>query len=480
MPRSLTGRLALGSIALAVAFLVGTGAGLFVVLRGLHADAVAGGLEDVAGSLLPQVRQGLTDGTLRATIADLRTQLASRGIDVLLVDGDGTLRSLDGGPVGSLDGALGADLAVGAIAHGTSVLTDGRRIAWAAVVVRPRTAVTARAIATLTTDRSGAQALGDLVRAIPLLALVLLLVGAPIAWLISRSVTRPLERLADAASRLPGGGHEPIPLEGPSEVRELTTTFNAMADELAATRSHERELLANLRHDLRTPVTVIAGFAEAIADGTASGDQVVPAADAIRAEAGRLDRLVDELGAIERVRSGRAGLRPESIVPAELLEATRDRFAARAEAAGVGLEVISSSSAPGAGSPALFVADRVSVDRMLGNLVENALRAVASGGHVWLAAQLLAGAAGAPRIALSVTDDGPGFPPGSLERVFERFYRADPSRAGTGSGLGLAIVRELAEAHGGTAIAENVAPHGARVSVVLPVTFGAAETADRP
>ena len=75
---------------------------------------------------------------------------------------------------------------------------------------------------------------------------------------------------------------------------------------------------------------------------------------------------------------------------------------------------------------------------------------------------------GPGRVALSVTDDGPGFPPGTVDRVFERFYRADPSRSGLGSGLGLAIVRELAEAHGGTAHAEGVAPHGARVSVVLP------------
>jgi signal transduction histidine kinase len=74
-----------------------------------------------------------------------------------------------------------------------------------------------------------------------------------------------------------------------------------------------------------------------------------------------------------------------------------------------------------------------------------------------------------PAIAFSVVDDGPGFPPGGVERAFERFYRGDRSRTGSGSGLGLSIVRELAIAHGGTAIAENLSPRGARVSVVLPV-----------
>ena len=92
-----------------------------------------------------------------------------------------------------------------------------------------------------------------------------------------------------------------------------------------------------------------------------------------------------------------------------------------------------------------------------------------SRGHVWLQATAgaAAGASG-QTVVLAVTDDGPGFPPGAAEHVFERFYRADPARTGPGSGLGLAIVRELATAHGGAARAENVAPHGARVSVTLP------------
>jgi signal transduction histidine kinase len=72
-------------------------------------------------------------------------------------------------------------------------------------------------------------------------------------------------------------------------------------------------------------------------------------------------------------------------------------------------------------------------------------------------------------VSMSVTDDGPGFPPGTTEKVFERFFRADPSRSGSGSGLGLAIVRELARAHGGEAWAENVAPHGARITVLMPI-----------
>jgi two-component system sensor histidine kinase KdpD len=108
------------------------------------------------------------------------------------------------------------------------------------------------------------------------------------------------------------------------------------------------------------------------------------------------------------------------------------------------------------------------VERILQNLVDNALSVLPRGGHVWLRSGSMTVPGRPPGISLSVTDDGPGFPPGTTERVFERFYRADPSRTGAGSGLGLAIVRELARAHGGEAWAENVAPHGARVSVLLP------------
>jgi signal transduction histidine kinase len=144
--------------------------------------------------------------------------------------------------------------------------------------------------------------------------------------------------------------------------------------------------------------------------------------------------------------------------------------------AGVELEVLGSAD-PGTGTPTNqleFVADRGALERIMANLISNAL-AAAPGGHVWLSAAagppiVIGSSSGATSetVTLAVTDDGPGFPPGATARAFERFYRADPARAGSGSGLGLAIVREFAAAHGGTAHAENVAPRGARVSVVLP------------
>jgi two-component system OmpR family sensor kinase len=232
-------------------------------------------------------------------------------------------------------------------------------------------------------------------------------------------------------------------------------------------------LLADLRHDLRTPLTVIGGYAAALADGTAAGDEALRAARTIGDEAARLERLVDELGAVERLRRGADGLRPEPIDAADLLHSSAERFRAAAASAGIELAIVDEGSVgrgrdPDAGSaaePLGFVADRGAIERIMANLISNALAAAPSpGGHVWLSAV----AGSHETVTLAVTDDGPGFPPGAAARAFERFFRADPARAGAGSGLGLSIVREFAAAHGGTAHAENVAPRGARVSVVLP------------
>jgi len=468
MPRSLRGRLVAAFVAVALTLLIALSGTLFLVLRGLHADATSASLADVAGSVLPQVRQSLGTGNLRGTIEDVRDELASRNIEVMLIGGDGRLRPIGGDPTG--DPIMPADGTPGDTLRGTVEL-HGQRYLYAATVIRRAAAVAPRAVAFLAVDRSGAQSLADLARTLPVVGIVILLVATPLAWLVARSVTRPLDRVASTAAGLPGGGPiEPLPLEGPVEVRALTGTFNSMALELDATRRREAELLANLRHDLRTPLTVIAGYATALRDGTATGADAARAAAAIEEESERLARLVDEMGAFERIRSGEDGLRPEQIDVPALLAATAARFAPQAESAGVQIAV--NAGAVGATPAALdLAADRLALERMLGNLVTNAMTAVGRRGSVRLeagATSLARDGASVPAVWLGVIDDGPGFPPGGAARAFERFWRADPARAGSGSGLGLAIVRELAAAHGGSVYAENVAPHGARVGVVLP------------
>jgi signal transduction histidine kinase len=482
MAHGLTARIALAFFGVAIVTWLAIGGALFLVLRQLRADQAGGRLEDVATLLASQARASIVAGDVQGGLATIRDQAAELGTLVFVVGSGGRIVGVEGSqspPAGTFQVDLG-----GASSHGVATFPNGQPYVYAATSLRGGALIGQRAFVVAAPDRSGREALGDLVAAVPAVILVSLIVGAPIAWLVARSVGAPLRRLAAATAAVPSSQVGALALEGPSEVREVIARFNAMTAELADTRLRERELLANLRHDLRTPLTVIGGFAAALADGTATGEAAGRAARAIEEESARLEALVDELDAIERLRTGAAGLRPEPLDAIDALRQTAERFAPGAASAGVELRVEEPSPDsgsgdagapdPGATKPASdlrFAADRLAVDRMLGNLVANALQAAPRpGGRIWLAARSLAPAsAGEPaRIALSVTDDGPGFAPGTVDRVFERFYRADPARSGHGSGLGLAIVRELAEAHGGTALAEQVAPHGARVSVILP------------
>jgi signal transduction histidine kinase len=467
-PRSLGGRLIAAFALLALAIVVAVGGAMFVVLRGLHEEQTLGALSDVASGVVPQVREAIGTGQLRGTVLEVKEQLAANDIDLLLIGADGRLRPIAEGNKPDSFGPvlLTQDKLLGDEVRGSVTLTDAGyqgRNAYVATALRRAGNAGPRAVAFVTPDRSGALALADVGRTIPIVIGVILLIATPLALALSRSVTQPLRRLAAATVDIPAGRATALPLEGPAEVRELTGTFNAMAGELEATRRRESELLANLRHDLRTPLTVIAGFAAALRDGTAHGDSAEAAARAIEEEAGRLERLVAEVGAVERIRSGEEQIRPEMVDAGEVLAATAARFGTRAAAEGVELGV---ATAPGA--QLSMAADRLALDRMLGNLVENALAAVDGEGHV----VIQAGPASLPgtvdAIRFDVIDDGPGFPEGAATRAFERFWRADPARSGSGSGLGLAIVRELAVAHGGIVHAENHEPHGARVGFTLP------------
>lgn len=467
MLRSLGGRLVAAFAILALLVVLAVGGTMFVVLRGLHADATLSALGDVAGSMLPQVREAIGTGELRGTVLEVRDQLAARGYDLMLIGAEGRLRPIGGTPVGPV--VLDRDEPSGKQVSGSVTLLSGRYLYVATALRRVGTSGP-RAVAFLVPDRSGALALADVGRMIPIVAVVVALIATPLAVVLARSVTRPLRAMADATADIPAGRATALPLEGPKEVRELTGTFNAMALELEATRARERDLLANLRHDLRTPLTVIAGFATALRDGTATGEAATNAARAIEEEAARLERLVEEIGAVELIGAGEAGIRPEMLDARLLVAESVARFGARATAAGVDLAASDASL-----EPLPLAADRLAMERLLGNLVENAIAAAARdragrarAGTVRIEAALERPAGGPESIRIDVLDDGPGFPEGAANRAFERFWRGDPARAGSGSGLGLAIVRELAEAHGGSAHVENRSPRGARVGVTLP------------
>ena len=464
MPDRVSSRIAVAFTVVGLVAALAVGAGLFVGVRTLHQEATIANLGDLAQPVLARVRAIGALAELRPALAAIKAELpAEIGLYGLVGERVVTAEAGDAAvDIGAIE--VGADLKAGQSVGGSLPALDGSRVLYSATVVRRDGLVVGPVAVVLTApDRSGALALRDLLRVLPAVAIVTALIAIPIAWLLSRSITRPLRRLAEATAIVPAGGASPTPPlvpDGPREVRDLTHRFNAMTAELDRIRAEERDLLANIRHDLRTPLTVVSGFAEALRDGTAAAagpEGVARAGDAIAQEADRMGRLIEDLRSIDELGTGGIALRPESLDSGALTAEAVARFAPRAAAGGVELRAEADAGLS-------LAADRAAVERILGNLIDNALAVARGGGRVLVEARLAPGGG----VAFRVSDDGPGFPAGSLDRAFDRFYRADPARTGPGTGLGLSIVRALARAHGGDAVAENLAPSGARITVTLP------------
>ena len=223
-----------------------------------------------------------------------------------------------------------------------------------------------------------------------------------------------------------------------------------------------RDFVANVSHELKTPLTAIAGYAETLVSEAAPGSQPAQFAATIMAHARRMQRLVEDLLDLSRIESG--GWQPEPTT-LDVQAAAREAwgpFEERANAAKVTFLVQVAAGAE------QMTADADGLRQVLSNLFDNALRHMPRGGQVVVSATPLAGGGGG--IALAISDSGTGIPQEHLPRIFERFYRVDPSRSREqgGTGLGLAIVKHLVEAHGGYAIAESVLSRGTTIRLVFP------------
>lgn len=248
------------------------------------------------------------------------------------------------------------------------------------------------------------------------------------------------------------------------EVHALATNFNQMADRVQQSQQAQRDFIANVSHDLKTPLTSIQGYSQAILDGTAAGPAAQQrAALIISQEAQRLTHLVEEVIDLARLESGALHLHRRPMDANELGAELADNFRPRYEAAAVTLMWTPAPSA------LPLVADAARLRRALANLLDNALAHTPPGGAVTL--QTEAWAAGAC-VRFTVTDTGAGIPPAELDRIWERFYRGDRARTGrSGSGLGLAIVKEIAEAHGGEAGVASTVGQGSCFWLTAPVNM---------
>jgi two-component system sensor histidine kinase BaeS len=265
------------------------------------------------------------------------------------------------------------------------------------------------------------------------------LLAALAAFLLARRISRPVDRIAAAARTLAGGTHpEPVPVEGATEIATLASAFNELAAQLQQAQEAERSFLLSVSHELKTPLTAIRGYAEAVEDGVLDPRE---AAATVASEARRLERLVKDLLDLARMNRTDFGVQNSEIDLGEVAEDAVRRYGKQARSFGVNLWAVTESYAP-----AIADADRTL--QIVSNLVENALRLTPEGGEVRVVAE--------PGV-LRVEDTGPGLAEADTERAFERFYLHE--RYGlerkVGTGLGLAIVKELALAMGGDVEVES-------------------------
>lgn len=288
-----------------------------------------------------------------------------------------------------------------------------------------------------------------------------LVVAAGTAWLVGRRIARPLTAVAATAERMGGGDLAArADVDGPREVAAVARSLDSMAEALQAADEQRRTMVADVAHELRSPVANLRAYVEAMVDGVAepSGDDLAVLVDEVH----RLDHLIGDLQELALAEAGEVRLDPGPVDVGAALERAATALRARADEAGVALDVEAGAACP----PVL--ADPGRLQQILANLTENALRHSPPGGRVTLTARR-AEAAGEEVVEVQVLDEGPGLG-GDAERVFDRFWRADASRnrASGGAGLGLAISRRLAELSGGALVARNRETGGAAFVLTLP------------
>ena len=286
-----------------------------------------------------------------------------------------------------------------------------------------------------------------------------------VSFILARRITRPVHALARAAREVATGRYTTRvpPPPGGDELTTLAGAFNQMAEALQTSEQRRQELLSDLAHELRTPLATIDGYLEGVGDGVMPADQQT--LQVLQTETARLRRLVDDLGAVSRAEARQLDLQVTRCQPDQLVSAAVQAAQPAYTAKQVTLTAKLQPHLP----PVMADPDRIG--EVLANLLANALRHTPPGGHVEVAATSLAN----QHLQIIVTDTGEGIPAELLERIFERFYRADPARTHTpdnsGSGIGLTISRAIVRAHSGRITAHSQGPgHGARFTVTLPTT----------
>ena len=295
-----------------------------------------------------------------------------------------------------------------------------------------------------------------------------LLLSLVVAFFFARWIADPLQKVVIAARQMPSAAIKAVEPQGPHEVQELTRAFNGMIQRTQASQKSQREFVANVSHELKTPLTSVQGFAQALIDGTADTvESRQQAAQIIYDESARMHRMVLDLLDLARLDAGTADITMSPVDISALLNVIAEKFTPQSQRAGVEIKVKTV-----AGLPAVS-ADGDRLAQVFTNLVDNALKFTPQGGVITLSVTLEADSLLSGKIMLvSVSDTGAGISADDLPHIFDRFYQADPARKGGekhGAGLGLAIAHEIVQAHGGKISVRSRLGEGTSFDVFLPL-----------
>lgn len=291
------------------------------------------------------------------------------------------------------------------------------------------------------------------------LAAVALALG--LGWLLAHTIARPVQELTAATQVMARGKlGEQVPVRTRDELGALSLSFNQMSADLARAVNVRRQMTMNIAHDLRTPLSALLGYTEALHEGKFHGSPEIYGV--LHQESLHLQRLVEDLRILSLADAGELPLHPQPTPPLALLERVALAHGAQATAQQVTLTVEAKEPLP------LLNVDPERMVQVLGNLLHNALRYTPSHGRVTLWAE-----GGPEQVRLGVADTGSGIAADDLPHIWERLYRGDKARSQQGSsGLGLAIVRSIVEAHGGTVSVASQPGQGATFTIALPTSAG--------
>lgn len=452
------GRIIVAIVGLVAAALIAAGVGTLLVTRNSTRDDDIKQITDTADRISTVVINARASTAGRPVV--VRRYLLAVIRQVAHLD-DASIVTIDqsGTPMTSLPAGVSAqDIQPNELLSGNTVSGSTGSLVFAAVPITPSGRPFGANVGVVVITRQIGY-LGPSWVYFVLVGLGVLLVAGLVGWQLSRRISRPVEAAVEATGRIAAGDLEaraPVRRHDYPELAALGKAIDTMARSLARSRDSERQFLMSVSHDLRTPLTSIRGFGEAIAEGATSDTEKAGAV--IANEARRLERLVGDLLELANLDAKRFSLRLGPTETTEVLTGTVEGFRPMVERAGLQLDVRVPRE------PLWVTADPDRMAQVVANLVENAYNFARSRVSVGAVAHDAS-------VVVTVEDDGPGIDPSELDRVFERLYQSyrTPARR-VGSGLGLAIVSELVGSMGATVEAQSPASdgHGTKMVVGFP------------